>query len=167
MQDIDASIWLGSQDSESDMGSDSDEKSVEMEELEDGEISQKLGNSDRRQDEVMKNGRQENSPVVNDQSEDNQEPVGGQESSPINVVENINSLHGKSMGAEHVGVINEVQSIELCEENNAFSGGPNNNSLRNNKVGPNAEVGNNGPSMAPNLGKRNREDRSPPSVGST
>ncbi|MFS7935642.1 hypothetical protein Hanom_Chr05g00406011 [Helianthus anomalus] len=99
MQDVDASSLPGSQDSESDNGSDSDEESVEMEDLEEGEIGQKLDNSDRQNDDVMVNGRQENDPVEDEQLVDNQQPDSNQESAPINVVENTNSLHGDSVGA--------------------------------------------------------------------
>ncbi|MFS7935643.1 hypothetical protein Hanom_Chr05g00406021 [Helianthus anomalus] len=167
MQDVDASSLPGSQDSESENGSDSDEESVEMEDLEEGEIGQKLDNSDRRKDDVMENGRQENDPVEDEQLVGNQQPVSNQESALINVVENTNSLHGDSVGAEHVVAINDVLSLGLREDNNAFSGGPNITYQKDNKVGPITEVVNNGPSMVPNLGKRNRDDRSPPSVGST
>ncbi|KAJ0582286.1 putative RNA recognition motif domain, nucleotide-binding alpha-beta plait domain superfamily [Helianthus annuus] len=166
-QGVEDSSFTGSQDSESDLGSDSDEESVEMDVLEEGEIDQKLGNSDHRKDDDMANGRQENDPVEDDQVVDNQQTEGNQGSAPINVVENVNDMHGDSVGAVHDIGVNAVLSRGLRDDSNDSNGGPNINHQSNNKVGPNAEVVNKGPSLGPNLGKRNRDVRSPPSVGST
>ncbi|MFS7938333.1 hypothetical protein Hanom_Chr05g00438431 [Helianthus anomalus] len=137
-----------------------------MEELEEGEIGQKLGNSGRRTDDVRANGRQEDIPVEVDQVLANQQTDSNQRTAPINVVENVNGVHGDSVGAQHDSVVNDVLSSDLRDDNKASSSGPNIYHQSGNKVGPNAEVVNNGPSSGPKLGKRNREVRNPPSIGS-
>ncbi|MFS8025647.1 hypothetical protein Hanom_Chr16g01477561 [Helianthus anomalus] len=138
-----------------------------MDVLEEGEIDQKLGNSDHRKDDDMANGRQENVPVEDDQVVDNQQTEGNQGSAPINVMENVNGMHGDPVGAVHDSGVNAVLSRGLRDVSNDSSGGPNMNNQNNNMAGPNAEVVNMGPSLGHNLGKRNRDVRSPPSVGST
>ncbi|KAJ0619933.1 putative RNA recognition motif domain, nucleotide-binding alpha-beta plait domain superfamily [Helianthus annuus] len=165
--DIDVSSLLGSHDTESEMSSDSDEVLVDMEELEEGEIGQNLGEDDRRRDVELEHGRPESSPVVNDRLSEDYRTREVQGSSPINVDGNTKSLHGNLFEETKGGSNDDVQADNLRTPNNIQIGGTNNENSVTKVVGPNVVVDDGGPSLPPNLGKRNREDRSPPSIGST
>ncbi|MFS7960029.1 hypothetical protein Hanom_Chr08g00698161 [Helianthus anomalus] len=138
-----------------------------MEGLEEGEIGQNVVEEDRRRDAVADHGRPESSPVVNvRRTEDDRSPE-IQRSSSINVDRNSNSLHGNLFEENNGGVNDDVLADNVGIPNNSKFGGTNNDNSVSKVDGPNVVTDNGGPSLPPNLGKRNREDRSPPSIGST
>ncbi|MFS7995023.1 hypothetical protein Hanom_Chr12g01113011 [Helianthus anomalus] len=153
---------LDSEESESEMASESDEEPAEMEEMEDGEIRQSPENSEHRYGEVDEPGRSEKSPVENEKSLANQETVEVQGSPTLEDVENIKGLHGNGEELLHGEKVND----HVGSPNNRINDGSFNADLGDTNGGPDIIVNDDGPVMGPNLGKRNREDRSPPSIGS-
>ncbi|MFS8021767.1 hypothetical protein Hanom_Chr16g01431281 [Helianthus anomalus] len=135
------------------MDSDSEAGSADMEEMEEGEIRQNLDNVDRRQDEDTVLGRSENIPVDNEQSMDNQQSVEAHGFSTFEVDQNSKSLHAEVVKSTHVEGDNDVVNVHVDINSADINGGPN---FRLNDTGP---------TLGPK--KRNREDRSPPSIGST
>ncbi|KAM0000590.1 putative RNA recognition motif domain, nucleotide-binding alpha-beta plait domain superfamily [Helianthus debilis subsp. tardiflorus] len=116
--DIEVSSLLGSHDAESEMSSDSDEVSVDMEELEEGEIGQNLGEDDQRRDVELEHGRPESSPVVNDRLSEDYRTREVQGSSPINVDGNTKSLHRNLFEETKGGFNDDVQAGNLGIPNN-------------------------------------------------
>ncbi|MFS7924335.1 hypothetical protein Hanom_Chr03g00271381 [Helianthus anomalus] len=149
------------------MSSDSDEVSVDMEGLEEGEIGQNVGEDDRRRDVELEHDRPESSPVVNVRLAEDYRTREAQGPSPINVDRNTKSLHRNLFEETKGGVNDDVQADNLGIPNNIQIGETNNENSVSKVVGPNVVADDGGPSLPPNLGKRNREDRSPPSIGST
>ncbi|MFS7918322.1 hypothetical protein Hanom_Chr03g00199631 [Helianthus anomalus] len=189
---------------DSDLESDSEDESVEMDDLEEGEIQEVLGQDDGLQDGVQfptTDDEQavpasvENEPVpevvVNVQTGDPVIPPVELEGSPVvhgsqaneespgsNVnMGNIN-VHGKGNLSAHGNGYNDVSvdmgGCPILEVNTVGPDMVNNNSEVGGFCGPNGQGmkpntvnGDDGPTPYINLGKRYREDRSPPSIGST
>ncbi|MFS7963107.1 hypothetical protein Hanom_Chr08g00734241 [Helianthus anomalus] len=133
--------------------------------MEEGEISQNLDNPNYRHDEDTNLGRSENCPVENGQSLDNQEPVEVHGFSSFKADQNSKVLHGNVAKAAHVEGVNDEVMGHVVNSNEIPKDGPNN--LMDLNDGLNTGLNNSGPVLGPNLGKRNREERSPPSIGST
>ncbi|KAJ0445260.1 hypothetical protein HanIR_Chr16g0840931 [Helianthus annuus] len=154
----------GPQDSESESCSESDAASEDLDDFEEGEIRV---NDVRRQDDDRKNDRLESDPMGNDQSLDNRESMGFQGAPLVNAGGNFDSLHGELFEEVLLGGNNEVQDGDLEFSNKICSGGPNMDNMEINNSGPNVGLTKDSPATVANMGKRNRDDRSPPSVGST
>ncbi|MFS7941731.1 hypothetical protein Hanom_Chr06g00479701 [Helianthus anomalus] len=163
----DVSSLLGSHDTDSEMCGDFDDVPVDKEDLEEGEINQNSDEDNRRRDEVLSNARPELSPVVSVRMSEDQESVEVHGSSTINVDGNTKGLHRNLFEESKGGHNDDVQAGNLDIPNNIQISGPNKEKSVDIDVGPNVVTDDVGPSPAPNLGKRNREERSPPSIGST
>ncbi|MFS8021318.1 hypothetical protein Hanom_Chr16g01425981 [Helianthus anomalus] len=135
------------------MDSDSEAGSTDMEEMEDGEIRQNMDDGEHRQEEDIVCGRAENTPVDNEKSLDNQQSVEAHGFPNLEAGQKSKSLHGEMLNSAHVEGGNDVGNVHV---------GIN---LRNTDGGPNAGFEDAGPTIGPK--KRNREERSPPSIGST
>ncbi|MFS7895459.1 hypothetical protein Hanom_Chr10g00961571 [Helianthus anomalus] len=161
-----------------------------MEELEEGEIGMNSDTPDRRQEVAGKNGRLEEETVVVEQPVTTDQPVGVEESGghqESGEVQGLNSfnvggeainLHGEVEKAAYGVGVNEAQLDNLGTPNIVSSGGPvydktgnietgPNGVIRDIKTGPNGVIGDAGQAQSQNRGKRNRDVRSPPSIGST
>ncbi|MFS7989900.1 hypothetical protein Hanom_Chr11g01052361 [Helianthus anomalus] len=156
---------VGSQESESEMESDSEDELTDMEEVEDGEFRQNGDGSGDRNDIANMVDRPENPPGDNEQFLDSQEAVEAHGSLSDSDVQVPRSLHGDGTKVAHGDGINVAVNGHVEILKNKLNEGP--NKTISVESGPSADPNNNGPVIGPNLGKRNREDRSPPSIGST
>ncbi|MFS8029861.1 hypothetical protein Hanom_Chr17g01527281 [Helianthus anomalus] len=175
---------LDSQDSGFESNSDSDMESEEvesenMEDLEEGELRQGMEYVEQSNDVDRRNVRPEDIPVVGDQTVGNQESLEAQGTGGVNANVVFHDVHGKEMGAAHVQINDESHTSESDQSNKKDCGGPSEikSGIQNN--GPVVDEGDMqsngsndgpdelGPMSAVNLGKRNRGERSPPSIGST
>ncbi|MFS7968927.1 hypothetical protein Hanom_Chr09g00803201 [Helianthus anomalus] len=164
MPEVDAPSMLGTQESESEMESDSEDESTDMEEMEDGEIRQDGNISGDRNDEANMVDRSENPPVDNEQVLDSQEAVEVHGSLSDSDVQVSRSLHGDGTKVAHGDGINAAVNGHVEIPNNKLNEGPNKSASV--ESGPSIDPNTNGPVIGQNLGKRNREERSPPSIGS-
>ncbi|KAJ0648258.1 putative RNA recognition motif domain, nucleotide-binding alpha-beta plait domain superfamily [Helianthus annuus] len=195
--EVDVLSLLGSQDSESDMESESDYESIDMEDLEEGEIGQNDDTHDRRQDDASDTGRTVDVPVAQrvdqpvdqpvefDKSVGHHESLGAQATSSEDVGGNLKNLHGKSptvnieMGNNYVHGEDVLSASDNCNNvgdprniNSFYQKGgdkccgPNETGLGVEASKPNSVFGEDGPTPSVNLGKRNLDERSPPSIGS-
>ncbi|KAJ0471318.1 putative RNA recognition motif domain, nucleotide-binding alpha-beta plait domain superfamily [Helianthus annuus] len=163
MPDMVGMSMLDSEESESEMASESDEESAEMEDMEEGEFRQGPENPEHRNGGVDESGRSEKSPVEKEKSMANQETMEVQGSPTFEDVENIKGLHGNGEERLHGEKVNDHVGSPI---NRINDGGSINAELEAAKGGPVLNGKDDGPVLGPNLGKRNREDRSPPSIGS-
>ncbi|MFS7959433.1 hypothetical protein Hanom_Chr08g00691061 [Helianthus anomalus] len=163
MPEVDASSMLGSQESESEMDSDSEDDSTDLEEMEDGEIRHNGDRSGGRNDDATMVDRSENPPVDNEQVLDNQEAVEVHGSLSASDVQVSRSLHGDGAKVAHGDGINAAVNGHVESPKNNLNEGP--NKTDSVESGPSVGPNTNDPTIGPNLGKRNREDRSPPSIG--
>ncbi|MFS8034289.1 hypothetical protein Hanom_Chr17g01579411 [Helianthus anomalus] len=145
-----------------------------MEDLEEGEIKQGGTGS---QDEVqipavetvndLASERPEPVPVENERSQDNQGPLEVQTLSGVNAGGKVQKEYGNVNSAAHADEVNDVNvgnhthanHVEIERPNSLFPGPI--------PTGPIINMAGDGPTPLVNLGKRNRMDRSPPSIGST
>ncbi|MFS7965975.1 hypothetical protein Hanom_Chr09g00768411 [Helianthus anomalus] len=157
------------------MESDSDEDSVDMKDLEEGEIKQNQvgndGNHEKHQfpativEDDLRNVQPENNPVGVDQSQEAQVLSEDQSTPEVNAGGNLFNVHGDEHMAAHGCNINEgnIEDLNLNFERSdgpsPFNPGVNTYGIFNEKVGD-------GPTPTMNLGKRNRDERNPPSIGS-
>ncbi|MFS7910893.1 hypothetical protein Hanom_Chr02g00111521 [Helianthus anomalus] len=179
------------------MESESDDESMDMEDLEEGEIGQYDDTHDGRQDDTSDTGRTVNVPVAQrvdqpvdqavefEKSVGHHEPVGAQATSSEDVGGNLENLHGKSpnvnieMGNNYVHGEDDLSASDNCNNvgdprniNSVYQkggdkgGGHNENGPGVEASKPKSASGENGPTPSVNLGKRNRGERSPPSIGS-
>ncbi|MFS7923058.1 hypothetical protein Hanom_Chr03g00256371 [Helianthus anomalus] len=183
---------LGSQDYDSEMSSDSDMESVDVDDLEEGEIKQGMDNNDRCQEDdqldgrpesslmnAQLDGRPESSPVTIGHMAGNKESSEGHLSPGINACGESQRTHGDSFEVAHGQSNNEFRVANLEKSKIVDGVRPNDDLLDSETIGPNKvmpdviNIGPNsgldglGPRSAANLGKINRGERSPPSVGST
>ncbi|MFS8033173.1 hypothetical protein Hanom_Chr17g01566421 [Helianthus anomalus] len=144
-----------------------------MEDLEEGEIGRNIDNDERRREVARRPGQSENDqtgsekPVEVEQSRDQHESLGDQTESTIKNGGKPDSLHGNTLGSAHVDTINDAQADKLGTPINNFSGGINVGCNGSDYSRPKVVLFDTGPAHNPYLGKRGREDRSPPSIGST
>ncbi|KAF5810040.1 putative RNA recognition motif domain, nucleotide-binding alpha-beta plait domain superfamily [Helianthus annuus] len=159
-------------DSESEWASDGD--SEDMEDLEEGEIKQgDTGSQDDVQipavemvDDVASE-RPEPVPVENERLHDNQGPLEDQTPSGVNAGGKEQKGERNVNSAAHAGEINDVNVGNFSYANHVEIEGPNSLLPGLNSIGPTIDMAGDGPTPLVNLGKRNRMDRSPPSIGST
>ncbi|KAJ0952625.1 putative RNA recognition motif domain, nucleotide-binding alpha-beta plait domain superfamily [Helianthus annuus] len=124
--ELDDVTVVGSQDYDSETGSDSDMESVGVEDLEDGEIRQGMDDNDCCQEDAQVNGRpelgsandqlddrSESSPVNFDHVEGNKESSEGQPTPRIIACGESQRLHGDSLGETHGQSNNEYQVANL------------------------------------------------------
>ncbi|MFS7991999.1 hypothetical protein Hanom_Chr12g01077171 [Helianthus anomalus] len=159
-----------SKESDLELESDSGEESEDMDDLEDGEIKQDMGSDGRMQD-APQNPTTEVEPSVpvpvgNDTVLEDRESPKVHRSIDINVGEKLDGVHGEeNMAARELRDKGDLVG-NLDEINCSGKDGPNENNLGGNKIG----LGYGSPSVGPtpmvNLGKRNRDDQSTPSIGS-
>ncbi|KAJ0445701.1 putative RNA-directed DNA polymerase [Helianthus annuus] len=172
MPEIDEASILGSQESDSESGSELDEESEDLNDFEEGEIRENLNDEgDRKNDSGDRNN---DSPE--DASMENVSPMKVQGSvevhgsSVVNAGGELETLHGNLFGEPHGSGLKEVLEGELdnsINNDNNGTGGPKLDNMEDNNVGPDVSMINDGPTPFVNLGKRNRDDCSPPSIGST
>ncbi|MFS8011055.1 hypothetical protein Hanom_Chr14g01304351 [Helianthus anomalus] len=144
-----------------------------MEELEEGEIGQNTDNVESQRDDAGRTGQSEkdqtgsDQPAEVEQSRDQHEPLGDQTVSPIKNGGKSVSLHGNTLGSAHADIFNDAQTDKMGTPINNLSGGINGVGTGSDYSRPNEALFETGPAHNPYLGKRSREDRSPPSIGST
>ncbi|MFS7951172.1 hypothetical protein Hanom_Chr07g00591851 [Helianthus anomalus] len=150
-----------------------------MEDLEEGGLRQGMVSVDRSHEVDRRNDRPEDVPVAGDQTVENQESLEAQGTGGVNADVGFHDVHGKEVGAEHVRINDESHVPVSDRSNKEDCGGPSefNSGMQNNGPfvaevdincnGPNDGLEDLGPMSAVNLGKRNRGERSPPSIGST
>ncbi|KAJ0503264.1 hypothetical protein HanHA300_Chr11g0422341 [Helianthus annuus] len=187
---METSSVLDSQESGSDLESESEEEDDVMEELEEGEIGMNDENPVNRQEVAGKNGRPEEETMSGDQAEKSDQPVETektgdfQESGEAQGVNSFNekgeeiNVHGEVEKAASGKEVNEAQVENIGSPNMVSSGGPAyvntqelgmgpNAGIREAKTGPNGAIGGTGQAQSQSRGKRSRDIRSPPSIGST
>ncbi|MFS7966584.1 hypothetical protein Hanom_Chr09g00775431 [Helianthus anomalus] len=103
----------------------------------------------------------------NDRPLDNQESQEAQGAPIVNAGGNVDPMHGELFEKELGGENNEILVDDVDLSNKVGNGGPNMDGMDFNNSGPGAGLTKNGPVKNANLGKRNRDVRSPPSIGST
>ncbi|KAJ0467413.1 putative RNA recognition motif domain, nucleotide-binding alpha-beta plait domain superfamily [Helianthus annuus] len=175
---------MDSQDNDFDSNSDSDMESEDveledMEELEEGELRQETENVDRSQEDDRRSDRPEDVPVIGDQTVGKQESLVVQGSGGINADVGFQELHGEEMGEAHVRN-DDVSHAPTSDQSTKINcggpsvviegmqnSGPFVNGADTNHNGPDDGPEDLGPMSVSNLGKRNRGERSPPSIGST
>ncbi|KAJ0454565.1 putative RNA recognition motif domain, nucleotide-binding alpha-beta plait domain superfamily [Helianthus annuus] len=170
---------LGSQDDHYEDDSDSDMVSDDEEELEDGEIKHGMEEVDNNQDGDPMNVQPDSSPADHGQTVGNQEAVEDKRSSGVNAYGEAQRLHGERLETERDTRNNVSQPPTLENPKIVVGDGPNiarvdsnrngpiDTGMDNNYIGPNYVAEGLGSMSVANLGKRNREERSPPSIGST
>ncbi|MFS7898965.1 hypothetical protein Hanom_Chr10g00945131 [Helianthus anomalus] len=161
----------GSLDSESEdwdddsmHGSVSDMGPEEVGGLEEGEIRD---NDDHRQEDDRKSLRSDSDRMGNDRPLDNQESQEVQETPKVNADGNAPPMHGELFENDLGGENNEGLVDDVDQTINFGNGGPVMDGMDFNNSGPGNGPIKNDPGTSVNLGKRNRDARSPPSIGST
>ncbi|MFS7997909.1 hypothetical protein Hanom_Chr12g01147561 [Helianthus anomalus] len=158
-----------------------------MEDLEEGEIKQgdAGGNVDAQNpvvdmtDEVVTD-KSESLPTENGEVQENQGPLEDQQSNVFNVGGKNQSMNRKEDRAAHANGNIDVHGVDYIFNNNVGGDVDINvgdyKSINNNEenvqpgldsLGPTGELVGEGPTPLVSFRKRNREDRSPPSIGST
>ncbi|MFS7919837.1 hypothetical protein Hanom_Chr03g00217321 [Helianthus anomalus] len=184
---------LGSEDYDSETNTDSEMESAGGEDLEEGEIKQGVDNQVDGQEDDLMGGRPVESPIedqVDEQPElspaNNGVHVSGNNESPedqtsarINACGKPQRLHGDLLGAVHGQSNNDLNETNLDNSKigNGFgpnevlvdlvTSGPKKDMTDILNAGPNTGIDDMGPRSDAQLGKRNRCERSPPSIGST
>ncbi|MFS8026347.1 hypothetical protein Hanom_Chr16g01485671 [Helianthus anomalus] len=168
--ELDMGLAWSSKESESELESDSGEESKDMDDLEEREIKQDMGRDDGIQvgvqNPVTEVEQTMPAPGDNDRAmEDLESPV-GQRLIDINVGEQKDDLHGEE-DTSACDLQNNGDMVGNPDKYN-FSGkaGPNEMNMGNNKSGSGHDLFSDGPTPMVNLGKRNRDDQSPSSIGS-
>ncbi|KAJ0683188.1 putative RNA recognition motif domain, nucleotide-binding alpha-beta plait domain superfamily [Helianthus annuus] len=171
-------------DEESDTESDSITETDDMEEYEEGEIRSKedpMPESVKMVDDPivgndgLKDDWPAGTPVLDAQTVEHQGSVEVQGSMGVNARGESQNLHGEVMGEVHASDLEEPCQLNVENSNKLDCGGPGdkqyggpNDEVREiNCNGPNAGPIDLGPMSTANRGKRNRGERSPPSIGST
>ncbi|MFS7915502.1 hypothetical protein Hanom_Chr02g00166081 [Helianthus anomalus] len=151
----------------------------DMEDLEEGELRQGMEYVDRSQEDDRRNDRPEDAPVIGDQTVGMQESLEGQGSGGVNADVGFQDLHGEELGEAHARNNDDSHAPISDQSNKDDRGGPSvvNVGMQNTGPfvagvdihynGPNDGLEELGPMSVINLGKRNRGERSPPSIGST
>ncbi|KAJ0949376.1 hypothetical protein HanRHA438_Chr01g0037991 [Helianthus annuus] len=170
-QGLEGTSMHGSLDSESEdwdddsmQGSESDLGPEEVGGLEEGEIRD---NDDQRQEGDRKSPRPDSDRMGNDRPLDNQESHEVQETPIVNAGGNASPMHGELYENELGGENNEILFNDVEQPNNFGNDGPNMDGMDLRKSGPGVGPTKYDPVINVNLGKRNRDVRSPPSIGST
>ncbi|MFS7986874.1 hypothetical protein Hanom_Chr11g01015381 [Helianthus anomalus] len=170
---------VDSSDSELESVSEEEEATDDMDDVEEGEIRQNPAGGEIKHVNVaqsMTDGerdsqarKNESSPVDTERSPSVQKVPEDQTSGrPHDCMETCN-LHGEGVhvanGPNNFGG-NGVKSNKSTNYFNVVDCGPNNFNPGEKSSGPNKSFIGEGPTPVPNLGKRNRDERSPPSLGS-
>ncbi|MFS7980146.1 hypothetical protein Hanom_Chr10g00935931 [Helianthus anomalus] len=163
---MDEASVQGSQDSESEAfsESESDSGSEDLDNFEEGEIRV---NDVKRQEDDRNIRRPDSEQLGNEQSLVNQELQGAQEVPLVNAGGNLDPMHGELFEEELGGGNNESLDGDVEFLNKFDNGGPTMVNMGINNTGPDVGLTKDDPVSAVNLGKRLRDDRSPPSIGST
>ncbi|MFS7960904.1 putative RNA recognition motif domain, nucleotide-binding alpha-beta plait domain superfamily [Helianthus anomalus] len=187
---METSSLSDSQESGSDSESELEEEDEDMEELEEGEFGMNDDNPVNRQEVAGKNGRSGEETMSGDQAVNSNQPVESektgdlQESGEAQGVNSFNeegeelNVHGEVEKAANGTKVNETQVENMGSPNMVSSGGPAyvntqelgmgpNAGIRDSKTGPNGAIGDTGQAQSQPRGKRSRDIRSPPSIGST
>ncbi|KAF5785268.1 putative RNA recognition motif domain, nucleotide-binding alpha-beta plait domain superfamily [Helianthus annuus] len=167
-----------SSDSELESESEDDEGPVDMEDAEEGEIRENPSGDYHNQttdaqpasvEEEPPTGGNETAPVVVDRlPEVHASPAGQELNGFLGNVEKCN-MHGEGV---HVSICSNINDVNLGMPNkstpdgNDENSGPNNNTSGERSSGPNNLFDGEDYTPAQHLGKRNRDERSPPSFGS-
>ncbi|MFS7921019.1 putative RNA recognition motif domain, nucleotide-binding alpha-beta plait domain superfamily [Helianthus anomalus] len=166
-------------DSELESVSEEDEDLVDMEDVEEGEIRENPSGGGHNQtidaqpatvkESESPTGGNETSLMVNDRLPEAHSSSVGQKSNDF--LENVEkcNLHGEGVHVTNVPNINEVNggmSNKSTPYGNDVDCGPNNNTSGERFSGPINILDGEGHTPTQNLGKRNRDERSPPSLGS-
>ncbi|MFS7995584.1 hypothetical protein Hanom_Chr12g01119641 [Helianthus anomalus] len=170
---------VDSNDSELESVSKEEEVSDDMEEVEEGDIRQNSASEVNKQfngkqpamvgERVSPTRGNESSPVDIGRSPEFQTSPEGQKSGCIRDCVETCNLHGVGVHVAHVSNNyggNGDKSNKSTNYNNVVDCGLNNFNIGENISGPNDTFEGEGPTPVGNLGKRNRDERSPPSFGS-
>ncbi|MFS7914594.1 hypothetical protein Hanom_Chr02g00155261 [Helianthus anomalus] len=178
VEDKDSTECTSDSDSESESDTDGSEGTFD---LEDGELREDMEYDEKLQNEnyapvlvskkIPMNGLSESIPVEAERSVGGEGPQEVQETVIINDGGNRNNLHAEGSEAAHDDGNNEhyVENENILNVDRRLgnmNNGPRPAETSPCNIGPDVVNGDVGPTPGNNLGKRNRDERSPPSIGS-